>query len=152
MESNEMELVVIKSQGGELSVKDFADFKNKVVGALENYKVFVPQNSADYKAIKQARADLNNVAKSINDTKIAYVSDTTKLICDQCKELCDLIKAKSHEFDIEAKTYETTQLNKEVKEKTKYVIEIKCLNEEELNKVKAVLDTRKFIKYEIKEK
>jgi hypothetical protein len=147
------ELVVIcKNQNNELEVKDFEAVKKTIAEKIDTkYLPFVATNSDEYKKIKETRAELNALAKGINDNKIAWVNDLTQKVCEQTKSICDLIKSKSAEFDLEAKTYEKLTLNKEVKIKTKFQINIDVEDEKELKKIRRVLDKDKII-YSIKEK
>lgn len=130
-------LVVFENNKG-LEVKDFETVKNEIEKGLnDDYKLFVIQNSEDLKKQKEIRADLNKIAKEINDNKIAWVNDLTLKVKDQVKIICDLIKAKSGEFDDSIKTYEN-KLNEEMgiapKLKTKYELTIKFTNKEDLDK------------------
>jgi enoyl-[acyl-carrier-protein] reductase (NADH) len=151
-EKIELPMVVGKDSNGYLYVENYEGLKAVITKKLEEYKVFVCQTSDDYKATKDTRAELNKLAKVINDTKIKYVKDATQTLTTQCKELCSLIEDKALEFDTEAKKYEIEQLNKEVKIKQgSFDIAIHCNNKEELERIKKVLDTKKFIKYSIKE-
>ena len=145
-------MVVDKDVNGYLFIKDYDALKDIINKKLEEYVVFVCQTSDDYKMAKNSRAELYKISKLINDTKISYIKDTTQTLTNQCKELCSLIESKSVKFDTEAKKYEINQLNKEVKIKQgSFDISIHCNNKEEFERVKKVLDGKKFIKYLVKE-
>ena len=106
------ELKIIKDNSGTLEIEKFDNVLEEIKKNLSTYYVFVAQNKEDYKSIKDTRAELNSMAKQINDIKIANVKDLTETITYQCKTICDLIKEKSNEFDNEAKLYEENVLNK----------------------------------------
>lgn len=152
MEEKGLPIIFDNDKKGCLFIKDFDSLKNVVVEKLKDYVVLPCLTADDYKTAKSKRAELNNIAKMINDTKIRYVKDTTLTLTSQCKELCELIEEKSRNYDTEAKIYEIEQLNKEVKIKQgSFDISIHCNSREEFERVKKVLDTKKFIKYSVKE-
>ena len=151
-ENNGLPMVVSKDTNGYLFIENYDDLKQVVITKLGEYAVFICQNADDYKQAKGTRAELNKLSKLINDTKIKYVKDTTQNLTNQCKELCELIESKSVEFDTEAKKYEIKELNKEVKLKQgSFDISIHCNTKEELEQVRKVLDSKKFIKFSVKE-
>ena len=145
------ELKIIKDNSGTLEIEKFDNVLEEIKKNLSTYYVFVAQNKEDYKSIKETRAELNSMAKQINDIKIANVKDLTETITYQCKTICDLIKEKSNEFDNEAKLYEEKVLNKEQKEKTICQFIINAKNEEEREKITKLLKSKK-IDFTIKEK
>lgn len=139
----------ISNVNGITKIENYDELKKAVISELEGYVSFIPQNQVDYKAIKETRAELNKIKKSINDTKINWVKDLTSTLTSQCKELCDLVDAKSKEFDEEAKGYEESILKKEVKPKTAFKITINCKDEEEVSKITKLLDSKK-VQYSVK--
>lgn len=146
-----MKYEITKTNNGELVVKSFEEIKKEVKKELDTYVVFVPQDKEDYKAVKDARAELNKIKKTINDAKINAINDLTSTIRSQTKEICLMIEEKAKEFDAEAKEYEVKTLNKEVKVKPSFEIVIKVKDLEELNSLKIKLDKIK-VAYEVKEK
>lgn len=146
-----MKYEITKTNNGELVVKSFEEIKKEVKKELDTYYVFVPQNKEDYKAVKDARAELNKIKKTINDAKINAINDLTSTIQRQTKEICLMIEEKAKEFDAEAKKYEVKTLNKEVKVKPSFEIVIKVKDLEELNSLKIKLAKIK-VAYEVKEK
>lgn len=146
-----MKYEITKTNNGELVVKSFEEIKKEVKKELDTYVVFVPQDKEDYKAVKDARAELNKIKKTINDAKINAINDLTSTIQSQTKEICLMIEEKAKEFDAEAKEYEIKTLNKEVKVKPSFEIVIKVKDLEELNSLKIKLNNIK-VAYEVKEK
>lgn len=126
-------LVAFKNDNG-LTIRDFDEVKSKISELVNsNYQAFVIQNKEDCKRAKEARAELNNIAKEINDNKIQWVKDLTELVQVQTKEICGIIKSKSNEFDTNIKTYEES-MGAEKKIKAKFKLEIEFETKEELEK------------------
>ena len=143
-------LVVFENKK-ELKIKDFDAVKTSIQGALINeYQLFEIQNKDDLKRAKETRAELNKIAKEINDNKIQWVKDLTELVQSQTKEICEIIKAKSSEFDFKIKEYEAALKGQEVKSGTKYQLIIDFESREDLEKFLAKLP--KKYGYKVKEK
>ncbi len=143
-------LVVFENKKG-LQIKDFEGVKSTISTALEgSYQLFEIQNKDDLKRAKETRAELNKIAKEINDNKIAWVKDLTELVQNQTKEICELIKAKSGEFDFKIKEYESALKGQEVKTGTKYQLIIDFESKEDLEKF--LTKVPKKYAYKVKEK
>ena len=143
-------LVVFENKK-ELKIKNFDAVKTSIQGALINeYQLFEIQNKDDLKRAKETRAELNKIAKSINDNKIQWVKDLTELVQNQTKEICELIKAKSNEFDFKIKEYEAGLKGEEVKPSAKYQLIIDFDTREDLDKFLAKVP--KKYGYKVKEK
>ncbi len=154
MEKNIINLVNFETKNNQLEITNFEAVKNQIEQGLEKeYKVFVIQNQEDYKQAKATRAELNKISKEINDNKIQWVNDLTLKVKEQTKAICELISAKSKEFDKNIKDYEDVineELGNKKKESTKYELTIKFTSKEELDKFLTKLP--KKITYTIKEK
>ena len=107
------------------------------------------QSKEDYKAQKESRAELNKIAKEINDNKIAWVNDLTAKVKEQTKEICELIKAKASEFDNSVKNYES-EVGNQTKEKAKFELTIKFTSKEDLDNF--IKKLPKKLEYSVKEK
>ena len=143
-------LVVFENKKG-LQIKDFDGVKSSISTALEgSYQLFEIQNKDDLKRAKETRAELNKIAKGINDNKIQWVKDLTELVQNQTKEICELIKSKSNEFDFKIKEYEAGLKGGEVKPGTKYQLIIDFDTREDLDKFLAKVP--KKYGYKVKEK
>ena len=143
-------LVVFENKK-ELKIKNFDAVKTSIQGALINeYQLFEIQNKDDLKRAKETRAELNKIAKGINDNKIQWVKDLTELVQNQTKEICELIKAKSNEFDFKIKEYESSLKGEEVKSSSKYQLIIDFDTREDLDKFLAKVP--KKYGYKVKEK
>ena len=143
--------LVIFENKKELKVKNFDAVKTSIQGALINeYQLFEIQNKDDLKRAKETRAELNKIAKGINDNKIQWVKDLTELVQNQTKEICELIKAKSNEFDFKIKEYEAGLKGEEVKPNAKYQLIIDFDTREDLDKFLAKVP--KKYGYKVKEK
>ena len=143
-------LVVFENKK-ELKIKNFDAVKTSIQGALINeYQLFEIQNKDDLKRAKETRAELNKIAKGINDNKIQWVKDLTELVQNQTKEICELIKAKSNEFDFKIKEYESSLKGEEVKPSSKYQLIIDFDTREDLDKFLAKVP--KKYGYKVKEK
>lgn len=143
--------LVIFENKKELKIKNFDAVKTSIQGALINeYQLFEIQNKDDLKRAKETRAELNKIAKGINDNKIQWVKDLTELVQNQTKEICELIKAKSNEFDFKIKEYESSLKGEEVKPSSKYQLIIDFDNREDLDKFLAKVP--KKYGYKVKEK
>lgn len=147
------ELVIFENKNG-LEVEEFNKVKDLISKKLdEEYKTFEILSVNDYQSAKQQRAILNKQAKEINDNKIAWVNDLTLKVKEQTKEICDLIKSKSEEFNEIITSWENQkreELGLNIKEKVKYELTIKFTSKEELDKYLAKLP--KKYNYTIKEK
>lgn len=147
------ELVIFENKNG-LEVEEFNKVKDLISKKLdEEYKTFEILSVNDYQSAKQQRAILNKQAKEINDNKIAWVNDLTLKVKEQTKEICDLIKSKSEEFNEIITSWENQkreELGLNSKEKVKYELTIKFTSKEELDKYLAKLP--KKYTYTIKEK
>lgn len=147
------ELVIFENKNG-LEVEEFNKVKGLISKKLdEEYKTFEILSVNDYQNAKQCRAILNKQAKEINDSKIAWVNDLTLKVKEQTKEICDLIKSKSEEFNEIITSWENQkreELGLNIKEKVKYELTIKFTSKEELDKYLAKLP--KKYNYTIKEK
>ena len=147
-------LVNFETKNNQLEITNFEAVKNQIEQGLEKeYKVFVIQNQEDYKQAKSTRAELNKISKEINDNKIQWVNDLTLKVKEQTKAICELISAKSKEFDKNIKDYEEVineSLGNKKKESTKYELTIKFTSKEELDKFIEKLP--KKIDYTVKEK
>ena len=127
-------LIVFKNDNG-LSIADFESVKSQIALLLnENFKTFLISGKDDLKRAKETRAELNKIAKGINDNKIQWVKDLTELVQSQTKEICELIKAKSNEFDFKIKEYESSLKGEEVKSGAKYQLIIDFETREDLDK------------------
>ena len=143
--------LVIFENKKELKIKNFDAVKTSIQGALINeYQLFEIQNKDDLKRAKETRAELNKIAKGINDNKIQWVKDLTELVQSQTKEICELIKAKSNEFDFKIKEYESSLKGEEVKSGAKYQLIIDFDTREDLDKFLAKVP--KKYGYKVKEK
>lgn len=143
-------LIIFKNENG-LSIKDFETVKSKVSALInDNYKTFVIGGKDDLKRAKEIRAELNKTAKGINDNKIQWIKDLTELVQNQTKEICEIIKAKSNEFDSNIKAYEAGLKGEEVKPGTKYQLIIDFETREDLDKFLAKVP--KKYSYKVKEK
>ena len=143
--------LVIFENKKELKIKNFDAVKTSIQGALINeYQLFEIQNKEDCKRAKEIRAELNKIAKSISDNKIQWVKDLTELVQNQTKEICELIKAKSNEFDFKIKEYESSLKGEEVKPGAKYQLIIDFDTREDLDKFLAKVP--KKYGYKVKEK
>ena len=143
-------LVVFENKK-ELKIKNFDAVKTSIQGALINeYQLFEIQNKDDLKRAKETRAELNKIAKGINDNKIQWVKDLTELVQNQTKEICELIKAKSNEFDFKIKEYESSLKGEEVKPGAKYQLIIDFDTREDLDKF--LEKVPKKYGYKVKEK
>ena len=143
-------LVVFENKK-ELKIKNFDAVKTSIQGALINeYQLFEIQNKDDLKRAKETRAELNKIAKGINDNKIQWVKDLTELVQNQTKEICELIKSKSNEFDFKIKEYESSLKGEEVKPSAKYQLIIDFDTREDLDKFLAKVP--KKYGYKVKEK
>lgn len=147
------ELVIFENKNG-LEVEEFNKVKDLISKKLdEEYKTFEILSVNDYQSAKQQRAILNKQAKEINDNKIAWVNDLTLKVKEQTKEICDLIKSKSEEFNEIITSWENQkreELGLNIKEKVKYELTIKFTSKEELDKYLTKLP--KKYNYTIKEK
>lgn len=147
------ELVIFENKNG-LEVEEFNKVKDLISKKLvEEYKTFEILSVNDYQSAKQQRAILNKQAKEINDNKIAWVNDLTLKVKEQTKEICDLIKSKSEEFNEIITSWENQkreELGLNSKGKVKYELTIKFTSKEELDKYLAKLP--KKYNYTIKEK
>ena len=143
--------LVIFENKKELKIKDFDAVKTSIQGALINeYQLFEIQNKDDLKRAKETRVELNKIAKGINDNKVQWVKDLTELVQNQTKEICELIKAKSNEFDFKIKEYESSLKGEEVKSGAKYQLIIDFDTWEDLDKFLAKVP--KKYGYKVKEK
>ena len=143
-------LIIFKNENG-LSIADFESVKSKVSTLIdENYKTFLIGGKDDLKRAKEIRAELNKTAKGINDNKIQWVKDLTELVQSQTKEICEIIKAKSSEFDTNIKAYEAALKGEELKPGAKYQLIIDFETKEDLEKFLAKLP--KKYSYKVKEK
>ena len=143
-------LVVFENKKG-LQVKDFECVKSTISTSLaEGYQLFEIQNKDDLKRAKETRAELNKIAKEINDNKIQWVKDLTELVQSQTKEICEIIKAKSSEFDFKIKEYESALKGQEVKAGAKYQLIIDFESREDLDKF--LTKVPKKYAYKVKEK
>ena len=154
MEKNLINLVNFETKNNQLEIVNFEAVKNQIEQGLDKeYKVFVIQNSEDYKEAKATRAELNKISKEINDNKIQWVNDLTLKVKEQTKAICELINSKSKEFDKNIKDYEEVinqELGNKKKESTKYELTIKFTSKEELDRFLNKLP--KKLEYSIKEK
>ena len=154
MEKNYINLVNFETKNNQLEITNFEAVKNQIEQGLnKEYKVFVIQNSEDYKEAKATRAELNKISKEINDNKIQWVNDLTLKVKEQTKAICELINSKSKEFDKNIKDYEEVinqELGNKKKESTKYELTIKFTSKEELDRFLNKLP--KKLEYSIKEK
>ena len=143
-------LIIFKNENG-LSIADFESVKSKVSTLIdENYKTFVIGGKDDLKRAKETRAELNKIAKGINDNKIQWVKDLTELVQNQTKEICEIIKAKSGEFDANIKAYEAALKGEELKPGAKYQLIIDFESKEDLEKF--LTKVPKKYSYKVKEK
>lgn len=143
-------LVVFENKKG-LQIKDFETVKSKVSALInDNYKTFVIGGKDDLKRAKETRAELNKIAKGINDNKIQWVKDVTELVQTQTKEICELIKEKSNAFDSNIKAYEAGLKGEEVKPSSKYQLIINFETKEDLDKF--LTKVPKKYGYKVKEK
>ena len=154
MGKNLINLVNFETKNKQLEITNFEAVKNQIEQGLDKeYKVFVIQNSEDYKQAKATRAELNKVSKEINDNKIQWINDLTLKVKEQTKAICELINSKSKEFDKNIKDYEDSlnaELGNKKKESIKYELTLKFTSKEELDKFLSKLP-KKF-EYSIKEK
>ena len=154
MEKNLINLVNFETKNNQLEITNFEAVKNQIEQGLDKeYKVFVIQNSEDYKSAKATKAELNKISKEINDNKIQWVNDLTLKVKEQTKAICELINSKSKEFDKNIKDYEdalNAELGNKKKESIKYELTIKFTSKEELDRFLSKLP-KKF-EYSIKEK
>ena len=154
MGKNLINLVNFETKNKQLEITNFEAVKNQIEQGLDKeYKVFVIQNSEDYKQAKATRAELNKVSKEINDNKIQWINDLTLKVKEQTKAICELINSKSKEFDKNIKDYEDSlnaELGNKKKESIKYELTLKFTSKEELEKFLSKLP-KKF-EYSIKEK
>lgn len=132
-----LNLVEFQQNNNQLEIKNFEVVKSTIEKELnKNYKVSVIQSLEDYKAQKATRAELNKISKEINDNKIAWVNDLTLKVKEQTKAICELINAKSKEFDSSIKSYEDSindLLGNKKKESIKYEVNIKFTSKEDLD-------------------
>ena len=151
---NKLNVVEFINTNNQIEIKNFEAVKSTIEKELnKSYKVAVIQSMDDYKAQKQTRAELNKISKEINDNKIAWVNDLTLKVKEQTKEICELINAKSKEFDTSIKQYEDAineSLGNKKKEAVKYEVNIKFTNKEDLDNFLKKLP--KKYSYTIKEK
>ena len=154
MGKNLINLVNFETKNKQLEITNFEAVKNQIEQGLDKeYKVFVIQNSEDYKQAKATRAELNKVSKEINDNKIQWINDLTLKVKEQTKAICELINSKSKEFDKNIKDYEDSlnaELGNKKKESIKYELTLKFTSKEELDRFLNKLP--KKIEYSIKEK
>ena len=154
MEKNLINLVNFETKNNQLEIVNFEAVKNQIEQGLDKeYKVFVIQTSEDYKEAKATRAELNKISKEINDNKIQWVNDLTLKVKEQTKAICELINAKSKEFDKNIKDYEdslNSELGNKKKESIKYELTLKFTSKEELEKFLNKLP--KKLEYSVKEK
>lgn len=142
--------VVFETKNNVLEIKNFEVVKSEIAKGLnKNYKVSIIQSKEDYKAQKESRAELNKIAKEINDNKIAWVNDLTAKVKEQTKEICELIKAKASEFDNSIKNYES-EVGNQTKEKAKFELTIKFTSKEDLDNF--IKKLPKKLEYSVKEK
>ena len=143
-------LIIFKNENG-LSIADFESVKSKVSTLIdENYKTFLIGGKDDLKRAKETRAELNKIAKGVNDNKIQWVKDLTELVQSQTKEICEIIKAKSSEFDTNIKAYEAALKGEELKPGAKYQLIIDFESREDLDKF--LTKVPKKYAYKVKEK
>ena len=146
--------VVFETKNNVLEIQNFEAVKAEIAKGLnKNYKVSIIQSKEDYKAQKESRAELNKIAKEINDNKIAWVNDLTAKVKEQTKEICELIKAKASEFDNSIKNYESEVnelLGIQTKEKAKFELTIKFTSKEDLDNF--IKKLPKKLEYSVKEK
>lgn len=141
-------LVVFKNDNG-LSIKDFEDVKRQITSLISlNYICFEVQNKEDLKRAKEIRTELNKIAKGVNDNKIAWVKDMTELVQSQTKEIVEIVKNKSNEFDTNIKLYEES-MGGEKKTKAHFKVEIEFESKEEMEKFTSKLP--KKLKWKAKE-
>ena len=134
---NDLNTIIIfeKNKDG-LEIKNFDVVKEAISKEVsKKYQSFEIQNPADYKKAKENRAELNKIAKEINDNKIQFVKDLTEKVQEQTKAIIDILKAKASEFDEKAKAYE----GKEPKAKAIKQIVINCYTESEVESIVARL-------------
>ena len=149
-----LNVVEFINTNNQIEIKNFEAVKSTIEKELnKSYKVAVIQSIDDYKAQKATRAELNKISKEINDNKIAWVNDLTLKVKEQTKEICELINAKSKEFDTSIKQYEDAineSLGNKKKESIKYEVNIKFTSKEDLDNFLKKLP--KKYSYTIKEK
>ena len=138
-------IIIFEKKKDVLEIKNFDIVKEAISKEVsKQYPSFEIQSPADYKKAKENRAELNKIAKEINDNKIQFVKDLTDKVQEQTKAIVDILKAKATEFDEKVKVYEC----KEPKEKVIKQIVINCFSESEVESILARLP--KKIDYKIK--
>lgn len=108
MEEKEFEIAYV-SDGKSVSLASYEALKAFTLGRCDEYRKRCPEAIADdaqLREAKEARALLNKTAKAINDRKLAEIRDLTGAFSEQCKEICDLIKATASLYDEKIKAYE----------------------------------------------
>ena len=79
---NDLTTIIIfeKNKNG-LEIKNFDVVKEAISKEVsKKFQSFEIQTPADYKKAKENRAELNKIAKEINDNKIQFVKDLTEKV------------------------------------------------------------------------
>lgn len=138
-------IIIFEKKKDVLEIKNFDIVKEAISKEVsKEYPNFEIQSPADFKKAKENRAELNKIAKEINDNKIQFVKDLTEKVQEQTKAIIDILKAKATEFDAKVKAYE----GKEPKAKAIKQIVINCFSESEVESILARLP--KKLDYKIK--
>lgn len=139
-------IIIFEKKKDGLEIKNFDVVKEAVNKEVsKKFQSFEIQNPADYKKAKENRAELNKIAKEINDNKIQFVKDLTEKVQEQTKAIIDILKAKANEFDEKAKAYE----GKEPKAKAIKQVVINCYTESEVESIVAKLPKKSDYKIKV---
>lgn len=112
-----MELIVSEIKELEPIKFNYEQLKEELTQKVKEYKNIV-YTEDNIKEAKTDRANLNKLAKAINDEKIRVkneVLEPYKLFEKQCNELVELVKEASEHADIQIKSYEQQQKDEKLK-------------------------------------